>query len=543
MPTVAETIARRLREAGVGHLFGMPGGGSNLDLIEAAARTGIRFVLTATETAGALAAMAQAEISGRAGVCLTTLGPGAASAVNGVACALLDRAPVLVFTDSHPAGNPSEHQRLDQHALFAPVTKRSETITADTADRAIAEAIRHAISPPYGPVHLECPGDVLSMEDRSTKALPPPLANTSFEVRGDRSAEAFAPHEFVDRSLRELLERSRKPVLIAGLGARSSADASAIRGLCERRGVPAFVTYKAKGVVPDDHPWFAGVFTNGAIERELIDNADLIVGIGLDPVELIPRPWSFAAPVVSYAAWRMDDGHLPFAAQHVGPVFEALGDVESRLLRSSWSEETVVAARAAAWRRLAIPVAGFSAQQVVETAARRLSRIARVTVDAGAHMFAATTGWPVAEPNIMLISNGLSTMGFALPAAIGAATLEPDRPVVALTGDGGLLMCLAELATAVREQLRIIVIVFSDEALSLIDIKQRQRNLTSRGVEIGPISWPSIAEGFGAAAFRADAAASLDNAIARALDCAGPALIEARIDPGNYSSLLRTIRG
>jgi acetolactate synthase-1/2/3 large subunit len=535
MPTVAESIARRLRDAGVGHLFGMPGGGSNLDLIEAAARVGIRFVLTATETGGALAAMAQAETSGRVGVCLTTLGPGAASAVNGVACARLDRAPVLVFTDSHPATNPSEHQRLDQRALFAPVTKCSEVITAETVDDTIARALEHALSPPFGPVHLECPGDVLSMEHRPAEALPPPLASTSGELRQSRSATGFALHE--------LLECSRKPVLIAGLGARSSADAHAIRRLSERRGVPAFVTYKAKGVVPDDHPWFGGVFTNGAIERELIDGADLIVGLGLDPVELLPRPWSFAASIVSCAPWRMDDSHVPFAAQHVGPVCQALCDVESLLTRSNWSEEAVAAARTSVRERLAIPVAGFSAQQVVETGAKRLAPTTRVTVDAGAHMFAVTTGWPVAEPNTMLISNGLSTMGFAVPAAIGAATLDPDSPVVALTGDGGLLMCLAELATAVRERLRIIVIVFADEALSLIDIKQRQRNLTSRGVQLGQLAWPSIAEGFGAAAFTADDEQSLVVAIDRALCCAGPTLIEARIDPGNYSSLLSTIRG
>ena len=142
MSTVADLIAQRLREAGVTAVFGVPGGGSNLDLIDAAARAGLPFVLTSTEAGAAIAAMAQAEISGAPGVCLTTLGPGAASAVNGVACAFLDRAPLLLFTDSHPAAaDGCSHQRLDHRALFAPVTKWSVRLTAEHADETIREAL------------------------------------------------------------------------------------------------------------------------------------------------------------------------------------------------------------------------------------------------------------------------------------------------------------------------------------------------------------------------------------------------------------------
>src|SRR5438309_4074004 len=159
MATVADAIAARLRAAGVTHLFGMPGGGSNLDLLEAAARVDLPFVLTSTETAGALAALAQAEITGRPGACLTTLGPGAASIVNGVACARLERAPLIVFTDSQPAA--FSHQRLDQRALLAPITKWSTTLTPDSADDSVARAIEIAVTPPAGPVHLDCPGNVL----------------------------------------------------------------------------------------------------------------------------------------------------------------------------------------------------------------------------------------------------------------------------------------------------------------------------------------------------------------------------------------------
>jgi len=162
MPSVADEIVASLGDAGVRCLFGMPGGGSNLDLLDAAGRAGLRFVLTATETAGAIAALAQAEITGGPGACLTTLGPGVASVVNGIACARLERAPLLVFTDAHPSADAFEHQRLDHRALLAPVTKWSATITSENVDEVMRHAIACAMAQPRGPVHLECPADALS---------------------------------------------------------------------------------------------------------------------------------------------------------------------------------------------------------------------------------------------------------------------------------------------------------------------------------------------------------------------------------------------
>ncbi len=158
-------------------------------------------------------------------------------------------------------------------------------------------------------------------------------------------------------------------------------------------------------------------------------------------------------------------------------------------------------------------------------------------------MFPATVLWPVTEPNQMLISNGLSTMGFALPAAIGAAMTDRERPVVALTGDGGLLMCVGDLATTVRERLRIMVIVFADEALSLIQIKQARRALQPAGVRLGTVAWVPLAESFGVAGFAASDERQLDRAVEQALAVRGPSLIEARIDPGNYGRTLSAVRG
>jgi len=303
------------------------------------------------------------------------------------------------------------------------------------------------------------------------------------------------------------------------------------------------VTYKAKGVVPDDHPWFAGIFTNGTIERPLIDEADLLIGVGLDPVELIPRRWTASAPIVYGGPSDVPADHVPFAAQLVAGIPTLMRELDDRLSPSEWTPDRIREALDEQRARIASPSTTLTAQRVIELASVRLAAAARVTVDAGAHMFPATMLWPVREPNGLLISNGLSTMGFALPAAIGAALVDRARRVVALTGDGGLLMCVAELATAVRERLDIIVIVFADEALSLIQIKQEARALAPVGVALGGVSWTRLAESFGAAGFTASDDAELNRALDRALAVRGPSLIEARIDPSQYGPTLRAVRG
>jgi acetolactate synthase I/II/III large subunit len=542
--SVADLIVRHLRRAGVGFIFGVPGGGSNLDLIDAAGRAGVTFVLTATETAAALAAIAQAEICGRPGACLTTLGPGVTSVVNGVACAWLDRAPLLLFTDSHPAAAAAfGHQRVDQRALLAPITKWSATLSADNADAVMREAVDRAMTEPRGPVHLECPGGALS-----AAALETYRTDTRIPTLDDPGRALLDP-----AALAPILSGARRPLLLVGLGARRPLDAESIVALCTSRGIPAMVTYKAKGVIPDADPHFAGVFTNGTIERPLVEEADLLLGIGLDPVELIPRPWTYAQPIVHISPAAVDTHHIPFAAQLVTDIPSGMQLAGELLPPSSWDLDAVHRTLVAQRQQLCPPSERLVAHRVVQIAADAAATQGRVTVDAGAHMFPATMLWPVAEPDGMLISNGLSTMGFALPAAIGAALADRegapgaihdhDAPVIALTGDGGLLLCAGELLTAVRERLRIIVIVFADAALSLIDLKQRQRQLPSSGVSLGAIDWCMLAAGVGAASHRATTEDELHRALARALAHRGPTLIEARIDPGTYAGTLQTIRG
>lgn len=483
--TIADRIVEALLAAGVRRLFGMPGGGSIADLIEAAGRAGLPFTLAHTETAAAFMAAAQAEITGRPGACLATLGPGAASVMNGVAYAWLDRVPLLVITDCQP--DAMQHQNLPQQEMFRPVTKFSGRLRREDAAAMMRRAMEALVS---GPVHLDVPADVTGAP-----------AEGAWEWAAPASVAVETPRI-----------EARRPVALIGLGGRTAAA----RAMCERCRIPALVTYKAKGTVPDRHPWFAGVLTNGALERAVLGRADAFLTVGLDPVELLPRPWTYPQPMIAVD---------PAAVQ----------------LQSEWNEEEV--AELAAAQRGRMRVGGETAPHRVVELVAEVYEGARATVDAGAHMFPVMSHWPASEPMGVLISNGLSTMGFALPAAIGAALLDSSRRVVAFTGDGGLLMCLAELRTAARERLPLRIIVFDDGELSLIRIKQLQRGYRTDGVSIGGIDWPSLGAGLGVDARVCGSEAELRAALRDSAECAGPVLIAARIDASVYPEMMRVLRG
>jgi acetolactate synthase-1/2/3 large subunit len=329
------------------------------------------------------------------------------------------------------------------------------------------------------------------------------------------------------------------------MAARSEPVANALRSVTESYHIPALVTYKAKGVIPDKHAWFGGVLTNGALERGVLEQADLFVAVGLDPVELLPRPWNFQQPVLSLNGWRLRQDHIPVTEDLVGNVPDTLHQIGQIVGRASeWT--TSVLNRFLAQQREAmcpsIPTTDLLPQHVIAVVADQYERT-RVTVDAGAHMFPVMSLWPAHAPHSMLISNGLSTMGFAVPAAIGAALLNPSEPIVAFTGDGGLLMCLGELCTAAREAVRLRIIVFDDGALSLIKVKQLQRGYATDGVHFGPVDWVSIGRGFGILSAQVRTIQQLRGCLADTQDHKGPVLIAVRIEGAEYERTIRELRG
>jgi acetolactate synthase-1/2/3 large subunit len=454
-PSAQALLAAELAAAGTTAVFGVPGGGQNLDFVEATQRAGMQFVLAHTETAAVIMAAVHGELTGAPGACVVTRGPGLASATNGIAHALLDRQPVVVVADCVPAADRDRvpHQRLPQTALAAHAAKATTSLGgADPASIARA-VVGCALAVPAGPVEVDV--------DEAASGRPPATPAPA-EASGDEGA------------CRSRLAAARRPVVALGIGALRHVGV--VRARLAGTGIPVLATYRAKGIVSDHSAEAAGLLTGGTAERPLLDRADLVIGIGLDPVELIPTAWPYADKTTLLDEWdSASGGWFGDAVRLTGPLEKLIGWLDT-LGPHEWEHDAGRRARKGFCRLLEEDGGssdGVTPQRVVTITQQRSPSNTRATVDAGAHMLAAMPLWEADRAGDVLISSGLATMGFALPGAIAAAVADPARPVACLTGDGGLTMVLGELETLARLQLPVVVVVFNDASLSLIKIKQR----------------------------------------------------------------------
>ena len=537
--TIAQLLVHKLALAGVKKIFGLPGGGSSLDIIAAAAAENIQFVLTKTENAAVMMAGALAESTGVPGVALMTKGPGLTNATNGVAYASLDRAPVVVLTDGFTPKQLTyiTHQVFDQQAVLRPLVKAVSRLESSDPASEIDALLAAATTHPLGPVHIELTSetarrnvDQVRADSRDKVSVPSAVDQQQFEA------------------LRASLQKARKPIAVLGLEARAHSEA--VRAFVQSLGCAVLSTYKAKGVVPDDSDQVLGIFTGGSLEQEAIAAADLMVLIGMDPVELILQPWRYNTPVIDIAAVRHPVHYIEPSVRVVGSITEML----TRLVASGsypqtgWSPAELEHIRKNAQTQLAYApvknaVAPDRVAQLAATSCKEAGIKPMFSIDAGAHMFSVAAFFPAARAGDVLISNGLATMAFALPAAISAVVQDPSAPVLCFSGDGGLMMCLGELCTAVEQQAQVIVIVFNDSALSLIDIKQQSRALESNGVRWQHHDFAGIMRALGGFGASVTTEQEFVTAMATALETKGPSLIDVSIDPSGYPEQLKAMRG
>ena len=549
-------------------MFGVPGGGPNLDVVGAAATAGLRFILAHGETAATIMAATYADLTGTPGTVVVTRGPGLASAVNGIAHAALDRLPVVVIADTVAAADASRvsHQRIDQAALGRSVAKASITVGRRYPGEVAARIVRMTLAAPPGPVianmddsapgPVEGPGPEASAPEASAPEASAPEASAP-EGDGWPAAAAGASGASL---LASAMRAARRPVLLLGAGAipRTAAIRAALAG----RGLPALHTYRARGIIPDSAGEAAGLVTGGTMEWPLLSAADLIIGLGVDEAEMIPAPWDYAARTVLITEPEASPASRPGPAGSYRGYFTGAAELRMPLARAAqvvaevladgpghdWPPGAGHAAKTDAAARLAaaaIAAPGLLApQQVVATVRACTPPETVATVDAGAHMLVTMPLWEVPEPHRLLVSSGLATMGYALPAAIAAALCAPQVPVVAFTGDGGLGMTLAEIETAVRLSLRVIVIVFNDAALSLIKLKQKPAGQGGdEAVSYRPVSFAAAATAMGAAGAAVTTERDLATAVAAALRRPGPTVIDASVDPAGYLAVMDLSRG
>jgi len=520
-------LARRLAEAGMRRAFGMPGGGTSLDLITALRGAGVDTIISAREDAAVIMAGVSGILGGGPGLAFTTKGPGLASAANGLASAALDRMPALLISEGFDEAELEfvSHQVISQPDLVAPLLRP----VGGAAMAARPDAVE----------------DWLTGDGPGPAVLFPSSADLSRPVSARAASTAAPGIQAPDIGpARALLDGSRRPVVVVGLEAARAAVSPALHRFVDRLGAPVLCTYMAKGCISDDAPQYAGIFTGGAIEQPCVGAADLIVLIGLDPVELIRKPWPYDAPVLDLCERVYAPHYVTPACRVVAPLPVTLDALGPTVKAGDWRQQDMAAHRRDFFAGMDMGGDGaLSSASVVKAARDAFAATPSLSVDAGAHMFSACSFWPAKAPRDVLISNGLATMGFALPAAIAAALNDPTRGAVAMTGDGGLLMCLGELKTAVVTNANLTVIVFNDGRLSLIDIKREDRQMPDLGLSWALPDFAAIARGFGFTAWRVERAGDLAPALDAAASATGPRLVDVRVDASGYRDQMRALRG
>jgi len=534
-PSVADYIAHRLQQAGVRHAFGIPGG-EVLAVMDALDRAGITFHLVKHETAGGFMADAVAQLTSAPGLLIATLGPGVSNLVTPVANAYLDRTPMVVITACIDAGAAATytHQVFDQSALLTPVTKCSVTLAEQGAAALVDRALSLTASGVPGPVHLNVPTRVAGS---AVEALPEPLP--------PRPRWGIAPGADLD-TLVGWLRQAERPLILAGLGILHHGAGRELAAFARQCGAAVITTYKAKGVIPEDEPFvIGGAGLSPVADRSLskaLTAADLVLCLGYDPVEMRDswiQPWD---PKIDSAeiAWAPNDHFVHRTKlEFVADLKLALAQLQAQLpdrARGGWLDGLPSLVRSEIATALRPRVQGsWGPHAVVETCREVLPRETLATVDTGSHRILLSHVWACYEPYGLLQSTGLATMGYGLPAAIGAKLARPERPVVCFTGDAGLEMTIGELATLRDLRLPIVVVCFADRSLALIELKQRRMRLPNLGVDFPGTDLVAVANAYGGHGVRVTDRAALAAACREALARDRFTLIEAVIDKAEYA--------
>ena len=503
---------------------------------------GIAFVLTAHEGSAAFAADVTGRITGVPGLCIATLGPGATNLTTGVGSAWLDRSPLIAITCTLNEAQLGRRLQMwiDHHALFKPITKATLRLRTGEIVATLAQALKLALSEPPGPVHIDLPEDVALARATETLArateAPAPATGTLPALPVPLPP---APETSIARA-GELLRTAKRPVAVIGASAMRMRNPQLLRAFVERHAMPFATTTMAKGMIDEDHPLSLGCIERAmrSMQREVIHSADLVVGLGYDTIEVEYEAWTGKVPVLHVGTERADvDASVRIA-------HEAVGDLDAALARlaalpaagNDWPRETARRHRDAFQNALRPAVANFAPHQAIDVVRRLMPREGVLAFDVGAHTHQIASQWTAHAPRTFLITNGWSSMGFGIPAALAAKLAHPELPVVCVLGDGCFQMSCGEVAVARREGLAIPFVILDDRWLSLIKVKQERRGLPYYGTELSPGGDPlPPAHYFGVPAVGVDGAAALERELRKALTADGPTIIEARVDAAHYS--------
>lgn len=490
----ADHLATRLYEAGCRYAFGMPGG-EVLTLVDALEKAGIQFILCKHENNAGFMAEGVHHRDGAPAILVATIGPGAVNGVNVVANALQDRVPMIVLTGCVDADEALTytHQVFDHQQVFRSITKETFRLTAEGSDIIADKAVNIALQGRAGPVHIDVP---ISVSD----------ARITVKKRR-RSHSPRAVPVFGEAFVRaqEWLENAKRPVMIAGLDALAEGAGEAIRGFCETFHVPLITSYKAKGILPEDHPLaLGGAGLSPLADRHLlpfVQRADLILCAGYDPIEMRTGWREVWDPEFVNVVEIGPEANTHYMHQSSVSFLSGVGETLEQLGRGEVACETWLngeIAQIKADLATAFPTdVAWGPAAVIDECRQALPKNTLATADSGAHRILLSQMWTCFEPRGLIQSSALCTMGCAVPMAIGEKIASPERPVISFSGDAGMLMVAGELSTAAELGGNPIFLVFVDASLSLIELKQRGRGMDNAGVDFAQHDFAAIGQAFG----------------------------------------------
>ena len=525
--TTADLLVECLEQEGVKYIFGIPGE-ENLDLMNAIEKSSIQFITTRHEQGAAFMADVYGRLTGKTGVCLSTLGPGATNLVTGVADANLDGAPVLAITGQVATDRMhlTAHQYLDLEKVFEPITKRTKQILRpDTVPEIVRLAFKYAESEKPGAVHIDLPDNIAKMPAQGV-----PMRRVVPE-------KGIASYKSIERAARRI-SRAKKPLILAGYSAVRDGAAQAITDFATELKIPVANTMMAKGIIPFDNPY--SMWTIGIPQRDYInqifDEADTIIGIGYDIVECFPRKWN---PENNHKII-----HIGNQAAHINkryqPEVQVVGDISDSLYeilrRSERETEPVYALEIK--KKIQADHDQYEFDDAFPMKPQRLLHDVRKVMgkddilvsDVGAHKMWIARHYNCYQPNTCIISNGFASMGIAIPGAVAAKLVYPEKKVLAVTGDGGFMMNMQELETASRIGAGFVTLILNDSSYGLIKWKQMEHFGTTCYTDFTNPDFVKLAEVMGGKGYRVEKADDLMPMLEDAFRQDKLALIDCRVD-------------
>ena len=536
MTKASDLLIQCLEGEGVEYIFGVPGE-ENLDVLDSLSRsTKIKLILTRHEQGAGFMAATYGRHTGKAGVCLATLGPGATNLVTAGAYATLGGMPIVMITGQKPIKRSKQgrFQILDVVEIMRPITKYAYQMTsADNIPARVREAFRLAEEEKPGATHLELPEDIAH---DPTDAVPIP---PSFARRPVPEAKAV-------RAAVRRIEAAKAPLLVIGAGANRRLTGRTLLQLIEKTGIPFVTTQLGKGVVDERHPKFLGcaALSAGDFVHAAIAHADLIVNIGHDVIEKPPffmTPGGTEVIHVGFRSAEVDAVYFP-QVEVIGDIANAVWQIKEDIVPKGWGCEKMLAVRAAEVAHREASVGDLRCpiypQYLVDQIRRAMPSDGILALDNGVYKIWFARNYAAHQANTVLLDNALATMGAGLPSAMASAMVYPGRKVMAVCGDGGFMMNSQEMETAVRLGLDLTVLILNDNSYGMIRWKQANMGFKDWGLTYGNPDFVKYAEAYGATGHRVTSAAMLPGLLRQCLDAKGVQLIDCPVDYSDNDRIL-----